>query len=276
MQSLQNMETHSEDFSDHKTVVRQKVWPKLREVAVPDSRFHLDFHSFIADFQGSSIATQRLTSHPCFTQAETVFITPDNCLQYLRYAALAAGKLVLVTTYAIRRGFVVLDPKVIQSDEQRRLVSYLDGMEDPSLGATQISLTEMLHLKLKIDLMVTGTGAINLRGIRFGKGHGFFDLEWGMLSSLGMVNSSTPCVAVVHDCQVIDAVLQPEIFDTVCDLIATPTRVIEVDISKESLVPKPSCRILWDRLQSNMLEDIPALRELQDLERSRRLHHLQT
>jgi 5-formyltetrahydrofolate cyclo-ligase len=270
IQLPQNMETHVADFSGHKNIVRQTVWPKLREVAIPDSRFHLDFDSFIADFQGSSIATERLTSHPCFTQANTVFITPDNCLQYLRYAALAAGKLVLVTTYAIRRGFVILDPRVIQSEEDRRLASYLDGMEDPSSGAAHISLTQMLHLNLKIDLMVTGTGAINLRGIRFGKGHGFFDLEWGMLSSVGMVNSSTPCVAVVHDCQVIDAVLQPELFDTVCDLIVTPTRVIEVDMSKESLVPKPSCRILWDRLQPNMLENIPCLRELEQLERLRK------
>ena len=28
-----------------------------------------------------------------------------------------------------------------------------------------------------IDYMVTGTGAINMDGVRFGKGHGFFDAE---------------------------------------------------------------------------------------------------
>jgi 5-formyltetrahydrofolate cyclo-ligase len=262
------METHSEDFSGHKSLVRQKVWPRLREVAIPDSRFHLDFHFFIADFQGSSTASERLTSHPCFKQADTIFITPDNCLRDFRYAALAAGKLVLVTTYAIRRGFVILDPHVVQSEEQRRLASYLDGMEDPSSGAMHVSLTQMVQLNLKIDLMVTGTGAINLSGIRFGKGHGFFDLEWGMLSSLEMVNAETPCVAIVHECQVMDAVLRPEIFDTVCDLIITPTRVLDLNFSKERLVPKPNCGILWDRLQPNMLEDIPPLRELQELGRS--------
>jgi 5-formyltetrahydrofolate cyclo-ligase len=269
------MEARSEDFSSHKNLVRQKVWPRLSEVAIPDSRFHLDFHSFIADFQGSSIATERLISHPSFTQAHTVFIAPDNCLRILRYAALAAGKLVLVTTYGIRRGFIILDPKVIQSEQQRRLASYLDGMEDASSGATHISLTQMLHLNLKIDLMVTGTGAINLSGIRFGKGHGFFDLEWGILSTLNMVNSDTPCVAVVHDCQVIGAVLRPEIFDTICDLIITPTRVVEVDLSEKRLTPKPICGILWDRLQPDMLADIPPLRELQALEHSRRRGHVE-
>ena len=32
----------------------------------------------------------------------------------------------------------------------------------------------------KIDLMLTGASAVSKNGVRFGKGHGFFDLEWGM------------------------------------------------------------------------------------------------
>ena len=265
-----------EDFSSHKHLIRQTVWPRLRQVAVPDSRFHFDFSSFIPDFQGSSFATTRLLSHPSFTQADTVFITPDNCLRDLRHAAVAAGKLVLVTTYAVRRGFVLLNPKVIEWEERRRLASYLDGMEDPSCGAMHVSLTQMLHLNLKIDLLVTGTGAINLSGIRFGKGHGFFDLEWGILFSLNMVKPDTPCVAVVHDCQVINTVLQPEIFDTVCDLIVTPTRIIDVALTDERPVLKPNCGILWGQLQPNMLEDIPPLSELQVLEHLRRQGHVGT
>ena len=34
-------------------------------------------------------------------------------------------------------------------------------------------------------MMVTGASAITPSGIRFGKGHGYFDLEWAMLSSKG-------------------------------------------------------------------------------------------
>ena len=37
--------------------------------------------------------------------------------------------------------------------------------------AAYISLTQMLQLHLRIDLMVTGTGVINLSGIHFGKGN---------------------------------------------------------------------------------------------------------
>ena len=85
-----------------------------------------------------------------------------------------------------------------------------------------------------------------------------------------MVKPDTPCVAVVHDCQVINTVLQPEIFDTVCDLIVTPTRVIDMALSEEPSVPKPTCGILWEQLQPNMLEVVPPLRELQVLEHLRR------
>ena len=91
-----------------------------------------------------------------------------------------------------------------------------------------------------------------------------------MLFSLTVVKLDTPCVALVHDCQVVNTVLQPEIFDIVCDLVVTPTRTVDVALSEEPLVPKPTCGTLWEQLQPNMLEDIPPLRELQVLEHLRR------
>jgi 5-formyltetrahydrofolate cyclo-ligase len=120
--------------SDHKDLIRQRVWPKLREIAYPDSRFHYDFSSFIADFEGSEGATERITQLPCFQSANVVFVTPDNCLEGLRYQALTLGKNVLVTTYAIRRGFHLLDPRIIDTREKRMQASLLDGMEKPGLG----------------------------------------------------------------------------------------------------------------------------------------------
>jgi len=233
--------------------VRSRVWEKLLQVAVPDSRFHFDFSSFITDFQGSQAANDRLLALPEYRACNTVFITPDNCLEYFREETLKAGIKILMTTYGIRRGFWLLDPAEI-NPSLFKYASTLDGME--KVGR-MVTLREIVHMKLQIGLMVTGTGAINSKGIRFGKGHGFFDLEWGMLYSLQVVGQETVTVAVVHDCQVIEEELRPEEFDTVCDLILTPTRCIEVGVTK-----KPTCGILWDKLQSNMLDDIPPLREL--------------
>ena len=158
--------------TEHKDVMRQRVWPKLREVAFPDSRFHYDFSSFIADFEGSHDAVEALAQQPCYLNASTLFVTPDNCLEELRYRALRDGKNVLVTTYAIRRGFYLLDPRIIDTHSKRFQSSILDAMERPGLGRW-ISLSSLKEQKLQVDLLVTGTGAIDHAGMRFGKGHGY-------------------------------------------------------------------------------------------------------
>jgi len=88
-----------------------------------------------------------------------------------------------------------------------------------------------------IGLMVTGTGAINQAGLRFGKGHGFFDLKWAMLYSIG-VDARTQTAAVVHECQVLDEGLRGEEWDTGCDFVITNQRVIEVVGAS-----KPTCGI---------------------------------
>jgi 5-formyltetrahydrofolate cyclo-ligase len=98
-------------------------------------------------------------------------------------------------------------------------------------------------------------------GVRFGKGHGFFDLEWAMFYQIGVADASTPVVAVVHDCQVLEDNLTPSSYDTICDMIVTPTRVIHVANAQ-----KPTHGVLWDRLEPGMMESIPPLRELKELE----------
>lgn len=241
----------------HKADVRARVWEQLRQVAYPDSRFHYDFSSFITDFQGSEDANRTLLAQPCFRDSTCVFITPDNCLEYLREQALEAGIKVLTTTYGIRRGFKLLDPTLIDQSLYK-YASTLDGMEKV---ASPVSLAEIVDMRLQIGLMVTGTGAINDQGIRFGKGHGFFDLEWAMLYSLGVVDTTTFTAAVVHDCQILRDQLVPEVYDTVCDLVVTPTRMFS-RVDDGGAAAKPTCGILWDRLEPNMLQDIPPLQEL--------------
>lgn len=238
---------------DHKSNIRAKVWAELRKVAHPDSRFHYDFASFIADFHGSKYAADKLMQLQSYATSTVVFITPDNCLEYLREETLKAGKKILMTTYGIRRGFWLLDPACIDSN-MYLYAATLDGME--KMG-TQVLLRDLEEMQLRVDLMVTGTGAINMEGVRFGKGHGYFDLEWGMLSTLNIVQQKTLTVAIVHDCQVLDEKLTPEVFDTVCDIVVTPTRVINIQNAN-----KPVCGIIWEKLEPGMMEDIPPLQEL--------------
>ncbi|BDD60404.1 hypothetical protein MPDQ_000810 [Monascus purpureus] len=241
-----------------KSDTRNRVWESLRKVALPDSRHHYDFSSFIADFQGSEQAISRLTALPIYQDSAILFITPDNCLEDLRLQSLRDGKTILMTTYGIRRGFWVLDPNHIPVEDYRYAAT-LDGMEKV---AQPVALADIRSRGWKIPLMVTGTGAVNLRGVRFGKGHGFFDLEWAMLWSVGAVEQGTVVVGVVHDCQVLEEELQPEEFDTVCDVVVTPSRVVEVVGGGAN---KPTAGIIWPLLQPDMLGGIPPLRELKEI-----------
>lgn len=244
---------------DHKSSVRERVFAQLREVAYPDSRFHYDFGEFIADFRGSDEALARLVAHRYYQQAQCLFITPDNCLEMLRWRALQDGKRVLLTTYSIKRGFWLLDPATIPR-ERWLYAATLDGMER---HGTPLTLAQIRDELPSVDYMVTGTGAINEAGVRFGKGHGFFDAEWGMLYRIGKIDVSTPAAAVVHDCQLLQETLHPEIFDTVVDAIFTPTRTIEVHDPH-----KPTCGIVWELLDPEMYETIPPLQELKAMEPS--------
>jgi hypothetical protein len=93
--------------------------------------------------------------------------------------------------------------------------AWLDGLEH---FGRPISLAEIAE-RGRFDLMVTGASAVSMEGVRFGKGHGFFDLEWGMFTDLGIVDEATPVVAVVHDVQVVEERLFPSPTDIIVDKI---------------------------------------------------------
>jgi 5-formyltetrahydrofolate cyclo-ligase len=135
-------------------------------------------------------------------------------------------------------------------------------MQQPSTAwrvGKPVTLADIMKLP-RLEYLITGTGAINEEGVRFIKGHGFFDAEWGMLYKIGKIDTSTPA-ALVHDCQVLKETLYPDVFDTVVDVIFTPTRTLEVKHPH-----KPTCSILWERLDPHMLATIPPLQELKRLE----------
>jgi len=237
---------------EKKQEARESVWQRLEKVARPDSRFHFDFSRFIPDFEGSQTAVKKLVELNLWGRVNLIFITPDNCLTWLRSLALSLGKKVLVPTYGLRRGIVFLDPRQIKS-ERREIASLLDGMEKEG---KLVSLTDIQKLG-SVDLLVTGASVVSTNGVRFGKGHGWFDLERALLWEIGVIEETTPVVVVVHDCQVIKESLEASSFDTAADLIITPTRVIQIENP-----PKPQVGIIWEKITPEMREKIPPLQEL--------------
>ncbi len=238
-----------------KDELRERVWRELRRVAKPDSRFHYDFSSFIPDFEGSDKCAEAVRRMDVYRRARLLMITPDNCLELLREWCVRDGKPFVMPTYGIRRGFLLLSRDLVPPGKED-FASTLDGAER---FGRRVSLRELRELG-KVELMVTGASVVSVTGVRYGKGHGYFDLEWAMFRELGLVDDSTPIIAVVHDCQVIEEELEAEAYDTVVDYIVTPTRVIKTAARR----PKPR-GIVWERLPPEMLREIPALRELKEL-----------
>lgn len=231
---------------------RDRVWRELRRVARPDSRFHWDFSSFIADFVGSEDAARRVLELAVYRDGGMLFITPDNSTEALRRLVIDDGRRFLMTTYGIGRGFLLLDPAKVPPG-QSRYAATLDGMD---AYATPVSLAEIARLP-DVDLLVTGGSAVSRNGVRFGKGHGYFDLEWAMLSEIGAVDAESQIVDLVHDCQFVDEDLSGEAHDVSVDWIVTPTRSIPV-----GTVSRPPGQVFWDLLGGTELAEVPPIQEL--------------
>jgi 5-formyltetrahydrofolate cyclo-ligase len=231
------------------------VWDRLREVAVPDSRFHLDFSMFIPDYAGSERMIDALRSLPFYAGTGPVFVTPDNNLQQLRGVLLRERRPLLMTTYGVLRGFLLFAPGSV-ADAAIDYAASLDGAEH---FGRRVGLDELRSLG-RLDFLVTGASAVNRDGIRFGKGHGYFDVEWGLLWDIGLVGEESPVVACVHDLQFVDEELESRETDTLVDWVITPTRTISIDRRTEK--PKG---IRWDLLDPHLLASIPPLMELREL-----------
>lgn len=233
-------------------LIRQRIWDKLASVALPDTRFHMNFAEVIPDFQGSAAAIDRIAALPAYQHSKFAFITPDNCLVDLRRRMIEAQMPFVMSTYGIYRGFLLIEPGAVPKGAEL-YAAWLDGMEHFGRPVTLEDITRMG----RFDFMATGASAVSVDGVRFGKGHGFFDLEWGMFTDLGLADDQTPVAAVVHDVQVVEDKLHPSETDILVDVIATPTRLVSVE--RRGRRPRG---IKWDLLGKEQIQSTPPLREL--------------
>jgi len=233
-------------------VVRQRIWEKLASVARPDTRFHLNFAEVIPDFEGAEAATDRIEALPAYGQSKLAFITPDNSLVELRRRMIMAGKPFVVSTYNMLRGFRLMEPGSVPKGHER-YAAWLDGIEH---FGKPVALEDISRIG-RFDFMATGASAVSIDGIRFGKGHGFFDLEWGMFTDIGLADDTTPVIACVHDVQLVEEHLPASETDIIVDLVATPSRMIQV--ARHGRRPRG---IKWDLINTDLIAATPPLKEL--------------
>lgn len=180
-------------------------------------------------------------------------VNPDAAQLAVRELAISDGKGLLMASPRLRAGFIMLDPKIIKN---RREAATIRGAFK---NGRKVDIRDV-----KVDLIVEGSVAVDLKGGRVGKGGGFGDIEVAILNEVGAASEKTPIVTTVHELQVVESVPMTE-HDIPVDFIITPERTIEVEHGYR----KPS-GILWGLLPSDAFNKMPILRELREKHDSRR------
>lgn len=230
-----------------KARARQAVWDRLAESG--EARFPYPPHGRIPNFAGAREAAERLFELPRLRDARRIKANPDAPQRFLREAALRRGIEVFVPSPRLRGGFRRLDPARIPASELRRAASLSKG--------PRYARAVPLRSLPRMDAVVAGSVAVTRRGRRCGKGHGYADLEYGILRALGQ--PAVPVYTTVHELQIVRALpLDPT--DLPLAAIATPERLIEV-----AEPPPAPAGIDWSRVDEDALAAMPVLRELRAL-----------
>jgi 5-formyltetrahydrofolate cyclo-ligase len=237
-----------------KQAIREAVWDELEDEGV--ARFPFPPHDRIPNFAGATDAAERLTATDAWTDAEAIKSNPDAPQLPVRRNALRDGKTVYVAVprLADEHPFRALDPERIAADDEASIdeattISGIDEHGEP-VGPEGVP---------HVDLIVSGSVAVSPSGTRIGKGEGYSDLEFAVLSELGAVDAETTVATTVHERQVREELPAPDPHDVPMDLLVTPERTIAV--------PDQGARpegVDWKLLDAERIEEIPVLQQLRE------------
>ncbi|MEU7688253.1 5-formyltetrahydrofolate cyclo-ligase [Streptomyces spectabilis] len=228
-----------------KAKVRIQVWDALDAA----NAVHTDTsHGRIPHFRGAHAAADRLANTAAWQSARTIKAVPDRAQLPVRARALAEGKTVYmaVPALAAERPFFLLDPSRLDlTDPFEAASSQFAAAAAPTVEVESLG---------SIDMIVLGSVACDRSGTRIGKGAGYSDIEFALLTEAGLITPETLIVTTVHSLQVVDAAIPSTTHDVSVDLIVTPEETITCPPA-----PRPP-GILWDHLPADKIASIPALR----------------
>jgi 5-formyltetrahydrofolate cyclo-ligase len=231
-----------------KNEIRESVWQLLQEKKA--ARFP-GAKGRIPNFLGAEACAKQLAETRYWKAARVLKINPDSPQRAIRQKGLADGKIIYMAVPRLRseKPFVELDP------EKLRCSPYAaSSIKGAGQYGRMVSLDEMT----RIDLVVCGSVAVNRQGARVGKGGGYSDLEFALLTLEKKIDRRTPVVTSVHPLQIIDEEIPMTEHDIPLSAIVTPTEVIEITTK----FPRPE-KIYWNILPREKLDDIPVLKSRQ-------------
>lgn len=230
-----------------KQELRERVWDELDDSG--EARFPFPPHGRIPNYAGAEQAAERLAELDAWHEADVVKSNPDSPQRPVRRRALESGKTVYVAVPRLREEdcFLRLDPDTIDD------VAHATTISGSAEVGEQIGPEEMEPM----DLIVSGSVAVDERGSRVGKGEGYSDLEFAILRECGLVDDATTTVTTVHEIQVVDVDIGTTPRDVPIDRVVTPERSIRAKVTDD----KPM-GIEWNALSEDRIAEIPILSQM--------------
>jgi len=232
-----------------KDEIRREVWRLLERKGV--TRFPKPIQGRIPNFIGAEKAAERMISQKEFKNADVIKVNPDSPQISVRRFALASGKLLLMPTPRLKKGFMLLDPQRIRRKDLAKASTIV--------GAFKYGRICSLRELPQVDLIVVGSVAVSEDGVRIGKGGGYNEIEYGILRELKLIDERTPLFTSIHDFQIVNSAPKED-HDLVVDCIFTPRRILKI----KRKYPQPE-GILWERLTDSQMWKMPILFELRKI-----------
>ncbi len=233
-----------------KWAIREDIWTALETARVVRGK---SVHDKIPHFIGCEVAASLATELPEWEAARAIKSNPDQAQRPLRQLALEQGKLLYMAVPRLRdeRVFIELDPTRPEVEPAKAATIS---------GAFKVGRPVYVAEMQSIDLVISGSVAVNRQGVRVGKGGGYADLEYGLAAAAGVVHPDTPVISTVHAMQVLDEDLPYTQHDVPLAVVITPEAIIRCNAGGAAL-PRPT-GIYWDDLDERKIRSIPLLARL--------------
>lgn len=201
-------------YSEDKEMMREWIWKTLEDKKLLNTP--KPCYGRIPNFKGAEKAALILRGTEEWKDSAIIFSSPDSAQTKVREYVLRDGKLLIMASPKLEKGYLLVDPENLDGNE--KLASTI-------LGAFKYG--KSLKQFPAVDMVIEGSVAVDLSGRRLGKGGGYGDQEISHLLREKSIQGDTPLVTTVHEIQIVKEV-PTEPHDKKINMIVTSRDVVKI------------------------------------------------